>query len=88
MATQTTIHQVVNYVQRKIAEAHADGEDILSLLADPQVEFCLQILDGGFGDSASSNTYKNNTHSELEQLHVVTGVNSLNEQNQTLLSYF
>jgi hypothetical protein len=88
MATQTTIHQLVNFVQRKIAETHAEGEDILSLLADPQVAFCLQILDGTYAHSAPSITYKNNRTLELEELHVLAGTHSSNGQNQTLFSNF
>lgn len=87
MATQTTTHQVVNYIQRKIAETRAEGEDILSLLADPQVAFCLQILDGTFADTAPSNPHKNNMHSELEQLNLVTGTNRFIENNLTSLSH-
>jgi hypothetical protein len=47
LATITT-QQIVGFIQSKIAETHAAGDDILLLLANPEIAFSLQVLDGNY----------------------------------------
>jgi hypothetical protein len=49
LATVIT-QQIVSFIQEKIAETHAAGQDISSLLANPEIAFSLQVLDGNYSN--------------------------------------
>jgi hypothetical protein len=84
MITQTTNQQVINYIQRKIAETHAIGEDINTLLDNPEVVFCLQVLDGVSSNLLQplANVHEENTLQENMQPPLKAGANSYNESNR------
>lgn len=45
MKALTTTEQALSFIQSNIAEAHAQGKDIMTLLMNPEVAFSLQVLE-------------------------------------------
>jgi hypothetical protein len=47
MKTLTTTEQALSFIQSKIAQAHAAGDDIMALLTSPEILFSLEVLECG-----------------------------------------
>jgi hypothetical protein len=47
MKTLTTTEQALSFIQSKIAETHALGNDIMALLISPEIIFSLEVLQSG-----------------------------------------
>jgi hypothetical protein len=45
MKALTTTEQALSFIQSNIAEAHANGKDLMTLLMNPEVVFSLQVLE-------------------------------------------
>jgi hypothetical protein len=80
LATITT-QQIVSFIQNKIAETHAAGEDVVNLLANPEIAFSLQVLDSTYNKVKTTNDNKN---TGTEQLYMAADTNTNNGTNQTI----
>ena len=85
MATITT-QQVLSFIQDKIAETRAEGEDIVSLLANPEIAFSLQVLDGSYNKVTQAPVDKaanDNKNTGTEQLFMTADANTNDGASQT-----
>ena len=90
MAVLTT-QQVLNFIQYKIAATHAAGEDICALLANPEVAFSLQVLEGNYNNlmqAPTSAVAASNIDYGLAPRLVIVGKNSNDGLGQTPISLF
>jgi hypothetical protein len=88
-----TTQQVLSFIQYKIAETHAAGEDIVSLLSNPEIAFSLQVLEGTYDNLmqapamavAANNT---NINQDLEWLSMAASSSAIFGSNQTSILLF
>jgi len=82
-----TTQQIVSFIQHKIAETHATGGDIVSLLANPEIAFSLQVLDGSYNNAEQAPKNKaaeNKKNTGTEQLYMAADTNTNNGTSQTI----
>jgi hypothetical protein len=85
LATITT-QQIVSFIQNKIAETHAAGEDILGLLKNPEIAFSLQVLDGSYKkvvQAPVNAAAEDNKNTGTEQLFMAADTNTNHGVSQT-----
>ena len=90
MAVLTT-HQILSFIQYKIATTHAAGEDICALLANPEVVFSLHVLDGNYNNwmlVPAMVVAANDIDYELEQQLEIVGMNTNEGLVQTTILLF
>lgn len=84
-----TTQQIVSFIQSRIAETRAAGEDILNLLANPEIAFSLQVLDGSYnkaGQAPANTAAEDNKNTGAEQLFMTADTN--NGESQITSSSF
>lgn len=90
MASITT-QQVMGFIQSRIAETHAAGGNILSLLANPEIAFSLQILDRSYNKSVQvpvNTDAADNMNTGMGQLFTTVGTNTNKGESQATVSSF
>jgi hypothetical protein len=82
-----TTQQILNFIQYKIATTHAAGEDICALLANPEVAFSLQVLEGNYNNLIQA-PVRAVAASNIDYALAIVGTNTKDGAGQTLISLF
>jgi alkyl sulfatase BDS1-like metallo-beta-lactamase superfamily hydrolase len=86
-----TTQQILSFIQYKIAATHAAGEDICALLANPEVAFSLQVLEGNYNNlmqAPGTAVGACNIDRKLAQQLVMVGTNTKDGLGQTPILLF